>query len=786
MIDCLKQPCLFVIFLCLSGFVSANNTDLKLELSSLSEEQLRIQLTLSNLSSEPVQILAWNTPFVSNYSGDSFLVYRPEQPGDKVAYTGALKKRGAPQISDFIQLNPGASLTAEVNIADFYAIDAIAEYRIRFQAYIDIISNQGSESIKLISNTLSAYQARLSQALPQPRIRLDNSCNATENNQINQALTAARSLATESLQALNDTAEADRANALRYTTWFGSYTNSRYNRVNENFSGIVNALEQPEISFICHSAECDPGTFAFVYPRSHYEVYLCDGFWNADLNGTDSRAGTIIHEVSHFRVVSDTDDHQYGQAGSRQLAISQPDVAITNADNYEYFAENEPFLVMSGGSGQQSPEPVSTDDIQALSLDTPISGSIGSGDFMYYRITGASSIRLYGLSSDLDLYVAVNEAPGLDQFNCRPFLPASNEETCDVNPADSVVIGVYGYQAGQFSLVASSSGQGISTTSTVLTLENPVNGTVNESEFTFFQVNGASSIRLYDLTADLDLYIGEGQEPGLNSFQCRPFLPELEQEVCEVDSTELTYIGIYGFEAGNFSLVAEVGTSNTMDSTENSETLVPGTSVNASLQRQEWAYFDVTGATNIRLFNLTADMDLYVNSNSHPDLSQYQCRPFLSGQIEENCRIASQGISYIGVYGYEAGGFSLLAEGVVDSAVSTRVVLNQNDFFRGESFRLSVLINGSGRYDNYVGVFYPDGSLYTFSQPFILNPRNSILPYQSNFTVNGEENYSILDVALPMSLPLGQYRACSLLLPAGRSLAEENWLSLDCLEFDIR
>jgi peptidyl-Lys metalloendopeptidase len=48
--------------------------------------------------------------------------------------------------------------------------------------------------------------------------------------------------------------------------------------------------------------------------------------------------------MSHFNVVASTDDWVYGQAGAKNLAITNPTQAIDNADNHEYFAENNPVL----------------------------------------------------------------------------------------------------------------------------------------------------------------------------------------------------------------------------------------------------------------------------------------------------------------------------------------------------------------------------------------------------------------------------------------------------------
>lgn len=59
--------------------------------------------------------------------------------------------------------------------------------------------------------------------------------------------------------------------------------------------------------------------------------------------GTDSKAGTLIHEMSHFTVVAGTDDIVYGQTGAKNLANSNPDSTIRNADSHEYFSENTPF-----------------------------------------------------------------------------------------------------------------------------------------------------------------------------------------------------------------------------------------------------------------------------------------------------------------------------------------------------------------------------------------------------------------------------------------------------------
>ena len=129
----------------------------------------------------------------------------------------------------------------------------------------------------------------------------------------------------------------------RYTTWFGAYTSSRYGTAKQHFVEIDAAIDQSggQVTINCG---CNQNYYAYVYPTRPYEIFVCRAFWTAPRTGTDSRAGTLIHEVSHFNVVAGTDDIVYGQTGAKNLAATDPNGAVNNADNHEYFAENTPSL----------------------------------------------------------------------------------------------------------------------------------------------------------------------------------------------------------------------------------------------------------------------------------------------------------------------------------------------------------------------------------------------------------------------------------------------------------
>ena len=67
-------------------------------------------------------------------------------------------------------------------------------------------------------------------------------------------------------------------------------------------------------------------------------IYLGGAFWVAKNEGIDSKAGTIVHELSHR--LHATKDHHYGASSSKDSATNTPAKATTNTDNYEHFGES--------------------------------------------------------------------------------------------------------------------------------------------------------------------------------------------------------------------------------------------------------------------------------------------------------------------------------------------------------------------------------------------------------------------------------------------------------------
>lgn len=331
-------------------------------------EQLNLHFTLSNNSDMTLSVLKWNTP-LEGLNHDMFLV---EKDGSPVPYLGRLVKRGTPQDDDYLTLKPGEAVSAVVDVSEGYGLYESGNYSVTLKtSLLDMGSEQpdllaakaktlglmpkgeldsNTVTLKLLEDRNKPTPGGLSKAVSeldpklakQPPI-FSGGCSTSEQTSLNQALTKAEDISEVAFFDLDNTPANLRSNAQRYKTWFGAYTQTRYDKVKNNFDKIEDALDNKTITFDC---SCNNSWYAYVYPTQPYKIYLCNAFWSAPLTGTDSKAGVIVHETSHFNVVAATDDHVYGQSGSKQLAINDPAKAIENADSYEYFAENTPPLSM--------------------------------------------------------------------------------------------------------------------------------------------------------------------------------------------------------------------------------------------------------------------------------------------------------------------------------------------------------------------------------------------------------------------------------------------------------
>lgn len=317
-------------------------------------EDIKVQVTLTNEEAVPVRVLKWYTPA----EGVEEALFKVSINGVETDYLGAHYKRPAAQAKDYIQLKSGESVSYDVEISSLYDLSKTGQYEISYHAesYTLFTNNPGQDkklarlgitgiSSAPVSFYLEAKQGSVVTAakpgdgsVPTAAgVSFTGRCSNTQQTSILAGLSAAKTMSAGAKNYL--ATYATPSSSVRYKTWFGNYDAGRWSTVRTNFNNIDSALNTQPLTFDC---SCKKSYFAYVYPTQPYKVYLCNAFWSAPTSGTDSKGGTIVHEMSHFNVVAGTDDLAYGQSAAKSLAISDPTKAIQNADSHEYFAENTP------------------------------------------------------------------------------------------------------------------------------------------------------------------------------------------------------------------------------------------------------------------------------------------------------------------------------------------------------------------------------------------------------------------------------------------------------------
>lgn len=131
--------------------------------------------------------------------------------------------------------------------------------------------------------------------------------------------------------------ESIRQGNLHYEMVFGSYNKDRYDKAKEIYDKVEEAVRRDRITYIYREMSKD-NIFGYTTKGSR-TVYLCQAYMRAALTGEDSKAGTILHELTH--AAADTNDVCYGREKCRKLAKEETEKTIENADSYEFFLESK-------------------------------------------------------------------------------------------------------------------------------------------------------------------------------------------------------------------------------------------------------------------------------------------------------------------------------------------------------------------------------------------------------------------------------------------------------------
>lgn len=274
---------------------------------------VEITVTITNTSHDIIMMLVRDTP-LEGIRGPIFTVTRA---GESVPYRGRMIHWASPRADNYQSLAPGQTLTSTVDLSTAYDFSRPGSYEIHYE-------HRGSTD----AVELQIAQARTAKP-PEPGVAVEaltqNSCNGAQAEQITQSWEAARVLVAE-VDAFLAQPPLD---GPRYNQWFGRVSQRRWRKVRATYAEIAAGFDQPDVRCDCDEQDA----YAYVYPDTPYQVWVCPAFWSAQ-DIVDSQAGTFVHELSHF---AGTDDYAYGVDAAEELS---PELAVKNADNYGYFAEN--------------------------------------------------------------------------------------------------------------------------------------------------------------------------------------------------------------------------------------------------------------------------------------------------------------------------------------------------------------------------------------------------------------------------------------------------------------
>jgi peptidyl-Lys metalloendopeptidase len=297
-----------------------------------------LSLALQNTYSFPVAILRYNLPLDRFGGEDNFRVILD---GQAVQYIGAKVKYADPSHEDYVILNTNETITTPVNLHNLYDFTTPGNYKVQFQYYVvDFVNEDNFYSLPRSRKNFTPSEIVISNPVsitttvpyPQEQFLTPYPCSSSERNIMLDAATSLRTTMITRAQSVINAGDSP-----SYREWFGTFTSGRWQIAEE----VIRLIQGNNI--VAYACDDMANVYAYVYPSdTTHTIYCCSVFWQSDkIGGFDTQAGTLLHELSHFNNIGATDDHTYGTTNCRNLARSNPALAVNNADSFEYFGETQ-------------------------------------------------------------------------------------------------------------------------------------------------------------------------------------------------------------------------------------------------------------------------------------------------------------------------------------------------------------------------------------------------------------------------------------------------------------
>jgi len=296
-----------------------------------------VTLELTNSAVETVALLRWNLPLDNRFVSHSFNV---QLNGSPVTYLGPVVKYAEPSEEDYIFIAPKRSITLDIHLQNYYDFSEVGTYYIFFDAEVldYYMPSTLTSNLPRSKKEFTPYKGIISnrvhitthESLFAKTVKAPYPCSSGEVNQINNAATSQKTMSSYAVDRIQE------GQTPTFIEWFGAWNTGRHQTAQRCLNVILNN------NVVRYECDDMANVYAYVYPSdTSHTIYVCQAFWPAPIaGGWDTKAGTIIHELSHFNNICGTNDWVYGVTGARNLARTNPGQAVNNADNVEYFCES--------------------------------------------------------------------------------------------------------------------------------------------------------------------------------------------------------------------------------------------------------------------------------------------------------------------------------------------------------------------------------------------------------------------------------------------------------------
>lgn len=311
----------------------SNEFSLQCSIEAAPEQQpgkpVIVKGTLRNGGSKPIRILSRST-FLDAAWRDCLSITRG---GEGVPYLGPIESRGGPAPDTFIRLGPGDSRSADIDISEQYNVWMSGDYEIFFRMSVVGGDEQGPMNSARVESGRVSFRMAGAKA---PILALEEWAAA--------AFRDAHRWAYESIIA--GLVSAQRLTPY-YATWFdkkkGDGWQQRQNTVVSNLKAMVDWLSTTSVVIARgQDNRCDGDRMAYTSEEDRRAIELCrnaldDSFLKSGYGSAErGRAFLLVHEISHG--ASRTKDRSYNYGECQEFARTNPDFAISSAQNYAEFA----------------------------------------------------------------------------------------------------------------------------------------------------------------------------------------------------------------------------------------------------------------------------------------------------------------------------------------------------------------------------------------------------------------------------------------------------------------